>query len=505
MLRSSRTSDADQRDPPIGAKTMTRPATHPGGAGHAALTEGPILRTLVLFSLPILASSVLQSLNGSINAVWIGRLIGPAGLSAGANANSLLFFLLAAGLGLGIAASILVAQGLGARNMEMAKRTVGTTLSFFVIVSVVIGAVGMVETPAMLRAMGTPPEALPLASAYLKIIFLALPGLYLFTFAMMALRGAGDARTPFVFMLIAAILDVGLNPLLIRGFGPVPALGIAGSAWATLIGQWAGLLGLIGWMYRAKHFLRLRRDELHYLKLDGAILRALITKGVPMGLQMIVMSSSMILMISMVNNYGALTVAAYGACFQLWSYIQMPSFALSSAVSSMAAQNVGAGRWDRVARIAQSGVLFSCLMTGALVLIVTLVDRAAFGLFLGDEGGAVDIARHIHSIASWSFILFGVSMVLSGVVRATGAVIPPLIILVLAMWGVRVPFAWLLMPHLGQNAIWLSFPVGSLIAMLLSIAYYRFGDWRQARMIEVPHRGLPEDASVEPRQAAAAS
>ena len=161
-----------------------------------------------------------------------------------------------------------------------------------------------------------------------------------------------------------------------------------------------------------------------------------------MGLQMIVMSSSMLAMISLVNRYGALTVAAYGACFQLWSYIQMPAMAVGTAVSSMAAQNVGARRWDRVGadrrhrRAVQHPADRRAGRCGDL-------DRpSAFALFLGGGSPAVDIARHIHAIASWSFVLFGVAFVLSSVVRATGAVIPPLIIMFIAMWLVRLPFAW---------------------------------------------------------------
>jgi Na+-driven multidrug efflux pump len=105
-------------------------------------------------------------------------------------------------------------------------------------------------------------------------------------------------------------------------------------------------------------------------------------------------------------------------------------------------------------------------------------------LFLGDGSPAVDIARHIHLIASWSFILFGVAFVLSSVVRATGAVVPPLIFLFIAMWVVRLPFAALLSPRLGADAIWWSFPMGSAVSMLLLLAYYRFGGWRKARMLE---------------------
>jgi putative MATE family efflux protein len=457
----------------------------PGGRNPAALVEGPIGRTLLLFSLPILASSVLQSLNASINAAWIGRLLGAEALSAAANANSILFFLLSVGLGLGMAATILIGQSLGRRDMAMAKRTVGTTFVFFAVVSVAIAVLGVLLTPSMLSIMRTPPEATPLAAAYLRVIFLALPGMYLLTFMMMALRGAGDSKTPFIFMLVAAILDIGLNPLLIRGVGPIPALGIAGSALATLTAQWVGLLGLVAWLYGSRHFLRLKPDELGYLRIDMVILRTLVGKGVPMGLQMIVMSSSMIAMITLVNPYGPVTVAAYGACFQLWSYIQMPAFSIGSAVSSMAAQNVGARRWDRVSRIALTGVAFNVILIGALVLLVTAVDRPAFALFLGGNGESVDIARHIHTIVSWSFILFGINFVLASVVRATGAVVVPLIILFVAMWMVRLPFAWLMTPYWGADAIWWSFPVGSAISMALTLAYYRFGNWRQAHMLPV--------------------
>jgi len=469
------------------------------GRGSPVLVEGPIARTLILFSLPILGSSILQSLNASINAIWIGRLIGADGLSASANANSLMFFLMSLGFGLGMAATILIAQGLGRRDVEQAKRTVGTTFVFFTGLSLVIGIGGFLAAPELLSLMRTPPEVLPLAAAYLKVMFLALPSIYLFTFVMMALRGAGDSRTPFIFGAVTSLLDVAFNPLLIRGIGPIPALGIAGSALASLIAQWIGLVALVLWLYRSHHFLRLRGPELRYLRLDPEILRALVAKGVPMGLQMIVMSSSMLVMISLVNRYGALTVAAYGACFQLWNYIQMPAMAVGQAVSSMAAQNVGARRWDRVGRVAGIGVLYNVLLTGALIVLVTLIDRPAFGLFLGGDSPAVDIARHIHSVASWSFVLFGISFVLASVVRSTGAVIPPLIILFVAMWVVRLPFAWTMTPTLGADAIWWSFPMGSGTSVILTFAYYRFGRWKQAKMLEHALTPLPpaEGADVE--------
>jgi putative MATE family efflux protein len=468
---------------PSTRSTAGEPAVPVKRPPPANLVEGPIARTLVIFTLPILATNVLQSLNASINAAWIGHLLGTRALTASANANMLLFFLLSISIGLGLAATILVGQSLGARDLVQTKRVMGTAAIFFSILSLLIAAVGFAVAPLILHAMQTPADALPFAAAYLRIIFIAVPAIFLSTFMMMALRGAGDSRTPFFFMLISSTLDAGLNPLLIRGFGPVPAQGIAGSAIATAIAQWLSFGLLMAWLYRRNHVLCIGRGELRYLRIDGAILRSLLTKGVPMGLQIVVVSSSMILMISLVNRYGSLTVAAYGACFQLWNYIQMPAFSIGSAVSSMAAQNVGAGRWDRVNRITIAAVIFNILLTGALVAAVTLSDNAAFSLFLGGNVQAIAIAKHMHLIVSWSFIFFGIAFVMSSVVRATGAVIPPLLILLVAIWGIRIPTA-ALMSHFGVDGVLWGFPAGSIASVLITAVYYRFGNWRTAKMLK---------------------
>lgn len=447
------------------------------------LTTGPIASTLLLFTLPALGSSALQSLNASVNAAWIGHFLGEAALTATSNANLILFFLLGVVFGMSMANTVLIGQAVGAKNYEQAKRTIGTSTTFFGALSVLIAAIGYVETPAILVLMHTPAEAQPLAIAYLRVIFVALPFMYLYTFLMMALRGAGDSKTPFYFMLLSVALDIALNPLFIFGWGPVPALGIAGSALSTLIAQSVSLVAMVVTLYRRKHFLSLRVNELHYLRIDRTILSALVRKGIPMGLQMLVISSSALIMISLVNGYGSQTTAAYGVSAQLWTYIQMPALALGASVSSMVAQNVGAGRWDRVATVTRTGIAFNLVMTGLLVTLVLLFERGSLGIFLPKEGGAIEVARHINAIVSWTFVLFGVTIVLFGTVRATGAVMPPLIILVISMWLVRVPFAAFLQRYYGAEAIWWSFAAGAMVSLVLATGYYRFGGWRRARML----------------------
>ena len=454
------------------------------------LTQGPIGRNLLLFALPILGGNIAQSLNGSVNAVWIGRHLGEDALTAAANANNIMFFLLGSMFGLGMAASILIAQAMGARDTDQARRTMGSSATFFIGLSVLIAIGGWWLARHLLAWMGTPAPSLPLAEAYLRVIFLAMPALYAFAFLAAALRGAGDSRTPFRFLLVAVLLDIAFNPLLIFGIGPFPKLGIAGSAWATLLSQTLALGALLLHLRRKRHVLWLGRKDAALLLPQPRIVQALVLKGVPMGLQMMLISLAMIAMMTMVNGFGTATAAGYGAALQLWTYVQMPAMAIGAACSSMAAQNVGAGRWDRVDATAWTGVGFNFLLTGALLAPLILLDRWTLALFLPAGSQSLEIARHLNHIAVWSFLFFGVTFVLSGVIRSTGAVIPPLLILAASLWGIRVPFAELLQPRLGADAIWWSFPVSAVAAMLLSLAYYRWGRWRQAHML------APEKHSV---------
>lgn len=466
----------------------------------ARLTTGPIGRTLLLFSLPVLGSNILQSLNASINSVWVGRYLGEAALTATSNANIILFFLLGVVFGISMANTIMIGQAVGARNIDEARRVVGTGTTFFVGLSILAAVLGFAFTPHILAAMHTPDDAAPLAVIYLRIIFVALPFMYFYNFVMMTLRGAGDSRTPFYFMLLSVVLDVVLNPVLIFGVGPLPALGIAGSALATLIAQLVSLVAMIAVLYRRRHFLLLHKAQLALLWPDPAILRALVAKGLPMGLQMVVISSSAIVMMSLVNTYGSQTTAAYGVASQLWTYVQMPALAVGASVSSMVAQNVGAGLWPRVARITRMGLLFNVVMTGAIVALIYLFNRHSLGIFLGDDSTAIGIAQHINRVVLWSFILFGFTIVVFGTVRATGAVMAPLVILFVSMWGIRLPFAWLLEPHIGAESIWWSFPVGSIVSVALAFAYYRFGNWKGSHILPAePHPeavGLAPDTSM---------
>src|SRR5436305_798589 len=292
----------------------------PRRAGRGNLTEGPIAKTLLAFALPTLASSILQSLNGTINAIWVGRFLGEGALAATSNANMVMFLLTAFVFGFGMASTILIGQAWGRKDVEAARRVFGTATGGFAVIAVGIAIAGYFLAPSILHLLGTPGDAAPLALAYLRVIFLAMPALLILTLSMMALRGAGDSLTPLWFMLVAVLLDSGLNPVFILGLGPAPKLGIAGSATATLIANYTALLGLIGYIYLKDLPLRLRGREFRYLWCDLSILKTIVAKGLPMGIQMIVISVSALALVGLVNREGVDTTAAFGVALQLWTY-----------------------------------------------------------------------------------------------------------------------------------------------------------------------------------------
>lgn len=443
------------------------------------LTEGPVLRTLLLFSVPTLMSNILQSLSGTINSIWVGRLIGEDALAATANANIIMFLVAGAAFGFGMAGTIKIGQRFGARDIDGARRTFGSAVGFSSLLMLAIAVIGWLGAPALLTALETPGDAYGLALTYIRLMFVSMPFMMVSVILTMGLRGTGDARTPLIFMGVTVAIDIVLNPMLIAGFGPFPEMGIAGSATSTIIASLVSFVAMLVYVYAKDLPLRLRGPELRYLRPRRDELSYIVTKGIPMGAQMLVMSAAGIIIVGLVNREGLLMTAAYAAAMQLFTYIQMPAMAIGGAVSAMAAQFIGARKWHRLDHITRAGVMINFALTGVLTVVLLIFDRQALVLFLGPDSAAVPLARHIQLIAVWSFMLFGVTMVYSATMRAGGAVWIPLMIIAIALYPVRLGFYLLTYDRLGADAIWWSFTVGSIAGLLLGWGFYRYSGWRK--------------------------
>jgi putative MATE family efflux protein len=404
--------------------------------------------------------------------MWVGRDLGDVALAALSNANLLWIALFAASFGVSMAGAVQIGRNVGKGDVEAARAAVGTTLSVSGAISILCVLVMEVSVRPLLKWLGTPGLSVPQAVEYLRVLLLSVPLSYLYGAAIEALRAAGDSKTAFQFSCISIATDVLLNPCLIRGIGPMPALGIVGSAIATLISQGVGLIGLVGCMYRRKHPLCLRGRDIGLLRIDRAIGGVLLRQGSPMAAQFLWGTVESLAIISLVNRFGVDTTAAYGAFMQIWNLISMPAVALGVATTSILAQNIGAMRWDRVRAATHLGLAYGVLISAVLVMLAEVLDWRAFRLFLPDGSPALVIANQINREATWAVIAYGGYAVWVGVLRAAGIVWAPLIIS-FGVLAVRFPAVDALLRDWHAQAIWWSFPASTMATGALAVLHTR--------------------------------
>jgi putative MATE family efflux protein len=452
-------------------------------ANQRDLTTGPVAKTLFLFALPSLGANILQSINGSVNSIWIGKYLGESALAASSNAGMVMFMMFGTLFGFAMATTILIGQHIGRRDIEGVRRTIGSALGMFGIAGVLTAMLGWIFAPQLLHLLATPKDAFPLALSYLRVIFLGMPFSFIMILLSSSLRGVGDAVTPLYNSILNVALDIVLNPIFILGLGPIPAMGISGSALATLIAGLISVAVLIVRIYQKDLAIRLRGAELGWLRPHRDVIKTIIAIGLPMGASMIVMSGSMLVLIGLVNREGVDTTAAFGVMNQLWSYVQMPGVAVGSAVSAMAAQNIGAEKWDRLTRITWAGIGVNSMMSFVLIVLINIFAAPLMGLFLPADSPAIPIGVHMNHIVGWIYVAMGITMVVTSVVRANGAVLWPFIFLIISAVVVRFTFAFSLYPVWGADAIWWSSVASAAASIVLSFAYYQHGGWRKRRVL----------------------
>jgi putative MATE family efflux protein len=451
------------------------------------LLEGRVAPTLVVFSIPLLATNFVGALSGTWITIWVGQSLGPNGLTAVVNANLFMGMMTGAIMGVGSAAGIAIGQSIGLGHRDSTKRITGNAISFVMATSALIGVAGFFYAPQLLDLIRMPASARDDAITYLRVTCLSMPPVFAYAFLMMMLRGAGDARTPFRFSLITIGLSVILSPLLLMGGYGFPRLGIAGAAVGSLIANTVALGSLVVYLYIRDHPLALRRGDFHHLIPDLALIGMLVRRGLPMAGETFIVQGAYFVLLTLVNGHGAATAAAYAAAAQLWWYVQMPSGAVAASMSSMAAMTIGAGQWDRVNRIAWQGCAISMGATLVAAAVVYALGDLPLRLFLPHAGESLAIAHHINMIVLWGWTMLAITNGLSAMVRANSAMLAPTLIYAATMWAMRVPFAVGLTGLLGADAVWWSFPVGTIGSALLALAYYRWGGWRKNKLMVTPY------------------
>lgn len=433
----------------------------------------PVWRVLFLFLVPLMLSNVLQSISGTVSSIMLGSFIGVNALAAVSAFFPMFFFLISFVIGLGSASSVLIGQAYGAQNLMRVRAIMGTTLTSTFILGGVLSVIGVVFAEDMLRLIGTPANILEDSAAYARIFFYAIPVLFLYISYTTFIRGTGDSKTPFYFLIISTVLTVALTPLLVLGLFGFPQLSINGAAWANVIGSFVTFLIFLIYLHRVDHPLRFNRRALHDLKIDGDIFKLLIKIGIPTSIQMVLISLATIAVISFVNRFGSLATAAYGAVNQIASYVMMPAMSLGMAVSIFGAQAIGAGLFDRLQKVLRSGIVLNYVIGGVLITLTYLFSDAVLKLFIS-ETHTLALAHELLRITLWSYLIFGHGSVMSGIMRSSGTVFWPTALSIISIWGVEVPIAYILSYRIGIEGIWIAYPIAFAANLLLQLGYYQF-------------------------------
>ncbi len=451
----------------------------------------PLWREMLVFLIPMMLSNALQSIGQLVSSIVLGRWIGVNALAAVSAFFPIFFLLVSFAIGIGSGSSILIGQAFGARNEDRMKAVIGTTLTATFLMGVILAIFGDVFAWPMLRWVGTPENIIAESVQYARIMFTALPVMFLYFGYTTFLRGTGDSKTPLYFLMVSTGLNLLLLPVFVFGWLGVPRLGLYGSAWAYAVSTVFTLVVFLLYLSRVGHALRIDATVVRYLRMDLGILKLLLRLGIPSSVNMILISLSEIAVISFVNFYGSDATAAYGAVNQVASYVQMPAISLGITVSIFAAQTIGAGKFDRLREVVRAGLLLNGAITGGLIVLAYVFSNGILSLFLTDQH-ALDIAFSLLMITLWSYVIFGTAQIFSATMRASGTVFWPMAFSIFSIWAVEVPVAYLLShdTSLGIHGIWLGYPAAFLVSLGLQYGYYRLVWSRRevTQLISAAHR-----------------
>lgn len=454
--------------------TEPDPTTSPEPLRRSAGLAGsaPLWRVFLAFLGPMILANILQSLSGTLNNVFVGQMLGTKALAAVAGMFPIVFFFIALVIGVGAGASVLIGQAWGAHEPHKVKAIAGTALALGLLLGLVVALFGGTFTEALLGALGTPPDVLPMAVGYARVMMLAMPGLLVFILYTQLMRGVGDTLTPLYALVLSTSVSCVLTPAFIRGWWGLPQLGVTSAAAASIISFLCALAFLAWFMRRRNHALAPDLELLRALRINPRLLRLVIRIGLPTGVQMVVISLAEIVLLSIVNGFGSNATAAYGAVNQVVNYVQFPALSIAITASILGAQAIGAGRAHLLGTITRTGLQMNLVITGSLVLIGYLFSRHLVSAFVTSPP-VIELAQTLLHIMLWSSLVFGFQSLLSGVMRSSGAVLVPTGISIFCIAAIEVPSAWLLSHRFGINGVWMAYPITFVAMLVLQASYYR--------------------------------
>lgn len=435
-------------------------------------TTGREGRLIFNFALPMLIGNVFMQLYQFADTVIVGQYLGKEALAAVGASTPVVFMTIALVIGIGIGASIVISQYFGAKQYDKVRTTCDTLFIFLMAAAVVVTVLGVIFSEHILRLMLLPEDIIPLATEYLRIYFSGVTLLFGYNAVAAILRGVGDSKTPLYFLIISAILNVGLDFLFIVGFN----WGVGGAAWATIISQGiAFILSVIYINNKKDHVIRI---ELFKPKFDRKIFSQCMRLGLPTGFQQTFVAVGMLALMGIVNTFGTDVIAAYASVNRLDTFAALPTMNFAAALTSFVGQNVGAGNFDRIKRGLKSTLIMSTSVCLVINVSMILFAKPLMTIFTSDAA-VIEIGSQCLVIMNSFYLLFTTMFTFNGLLRGAGAAVVPMLTTLLSLWIIRIPAAYILSNWFGVEGIWWAIPVGWFVGMCGAMGYYFSGKWKR--------------------------
>lgn len=434
------------------------------------MIHGPLLGKILLFTLPLMASSILQLLFNAADIIVVGRYAGSDALAAVGSTGALINLLTNMFIGFSVGANVLVARYYGAGKPDEVSETVHTSVMLSIIGGVLLAVIGIIFASPLLELMGTPENVLPLAALYVRIYFAGMPVILLYNYGSAILRAIGDTKRPLYYLAIAGVLNIILNLILVIVF----EMSVAGVALATIISQTLSAVLVIRCLMHTEGGCHL---DLHQLKIHTNKLWKILQLGLPAGLQGSIFSLSNVLIQSSVNSFGAIAMAGNSAAANIegFTYVAMNSF--YQAAITFVSQNMGAMEFKRIRKIAWQ-CLACVTVTGALLGNLSFFfGHQLLGIY-SDEAEVIRYGIYRLEVIGTTYFLCGIMDVCVGCLRGIGYSFLPMVVSLLGACGFRILWIFTVFKgHHDLHTLYISYPISWAITasvhMICFLILYR--------------------------------
>ena len=443
------------------------------------LSEGNVAKKLLKFAAPFIISNIIQSLYNVVDLIVVGWFGNRPSVAAVNNGSQLTFLATCFAIGISVGATVLIGQYLGAGKREELKKTIGTLIVSLTVIAAVATMLMVIFKEPLLRLIGIPEEAFSEASDYLLVT--ALGTIFIFGYNALSaiMRGMGDSKRPLIFVVIACVTNIGLDILFVAVF----KMAALGAAIATVIAQAVSVVLCI--IYLTKNDFIFDFKKLSSYKVDGENFKMLFKVGFPTMIQQVATNLSFLFLTALANSFGLAASSAIGIVGKFNGFAVLPAIAVSSAISAMCAQNIGAEQNERAVKTMTTGLILSYAITVPIFILTKIFPSQILSIFGNDPDIIAEGVKYIEFF-SFDYLLVPLFFCMNGLFIGSGHTTFSLVTNMICSIFVRVPAAWIFSNYVfvGMRGLGLGAPTSTLVSCIFVVVFFFSGRWKKRVIIK---------------------